>query len=258
MFCPACGAKNVDTAQFCAKCGKDLRGFKQTTGHQGVGRSYGEFSGAISNTTGVAGAARMSGAKLSPRLLIVVAVVVVAFAIFGITRCVNNPHASIEALAGSLTGSLQHVFDDDMSESSLESFGRAAVDLMPQQAVEALIERGGYDDREDVIDEIRDAASVESASSMLGSVDMDIELKEGYGLDDDYLDNVNRKLKDDLDLSLEVTDAKTLGMDVTITAREDIGTLSAGETVSQDTDSIGLVGIEIDGQWYLWVSGFNW
>lgn len=258
MFCPACGAKNVDTAQFCAKCGKDLRGFKQAAGRQGGGRSYSGFSGATINATGVAGAARTSGAKLSPRLLIVVIVVVVALAIFGITRCVNNPHASIEALAGSLTGPLQHVFDDGMSESSLESFGRAAVDLMPQQAVEALIERGGYDDREDVIDEIRNAASVESASSILDSVDLDIELKEGYRLDDDYLDNVNRKLEDDLDLSLEVTDAKTLGMDVTMSVREDIGALSAGETVNRDTDSIGLVGIEIDGQWYLWVSGFNW
>lgn len=185
-------------------------------------------------------------------------VLVVVLVVFGIGRS-SKGHRTVEALADSVQSPYQQMLDDNMSDESVRSFALAMVDLMPEEAADAMIERDGYDDKDEVIEEVIDSVGASATvQSMFEKVSAGVEITEGEMLDDDYIDGMNEKFRDDLGLSLEVEEAVALGARISMTALEDVGGVSAGESVTQEIDSSGLVAVKIDGQWYLWVSSMNW
>lgn len=250
MFCPECGHKNPEGARFCGACGKDMGAVARTV----PSASGGTSAAGVPIRQGATGALRRT-----PLLVLGAAVVlVVVLVVFGMGRC-SKGRGTVEALTDAVQSPYQQMLDDNMSDESVRSFAFAMVDLMPGDAVDALIERDGYDDKEEVVEEVIDSMGASSTvQSMFEKVNAEVEITEGGRLDDDYVDDVNEKLRDDLGLSLEVEEAVALGTRITMTALEDVGGVSAGESVTQETDSSGLVAIKVDGQWYLWVSSMNW
>lgn len=250
MFCPECGHKNPEGARFCGACGKDLGAVVRTVPSPG-------------GVTSAAGAPIRQGTmgvlRRYPLLALGAAVVlVVVLVVFGIGRG-SKGHRTVEALADSVQSPYQQMLDDNMSDESVRSFALAMVDLMPEEAADAMIERDGYDDKDEVIEEVIDSVGASATvQSMFEKVSAEVEITEGEMLDDDYIDGMNEKFRDDLGLSLEVEEAVALGARISMTALEDVGGVSAGESVTQEIDSSGLVAVKIDGQWYLWVSSMNW
>ena len=247
MFCPTCGKQNPDGAHFCGQCGRDLRGYAKQP---------------LQTATSVpAGAATPNLGKRSFLILAVAALVVIGVVIFGITRCVGGGgRGSAEDLANELTAPYQRIFDDSLSSASVEAFAETVLGAMPPEAVDAMLEESGTDSREEAIEQLGDSLVVGPASgveSVLDKVDVEIRITVGDTLDDDQIDSLNEDFEDH-DISLEVTDACTLGADMPMTAREDVGTLDAGESTSQEASNSGLIAIEIDGSWYLWTSSINW
>lgn len=274
MYCPKCGFQLSDDASFCGRCGTDLRGYKKpvppatdvrsnaATGNaasqgKGIGVQGGVTPGEVNGT----GASLLAGVSPNGRrilpLIALALCAIVAVAVFGISRCASDPHASAEALADALEAPMERVFSYDDPEDAGEALGASLIDLMPHQVVSAFEEHGTS--REDVAEELGGAlGSLSSFMSVLDAFDVDFDLSEGYALDDDYLDNVNEKLQDDMGLDIEVQDACTISASITVTAREDTAMLEKGESQTQSSDATGLVAIQIDGKWYLWTSELNW
>lgn len=274
MYCPKCGYQLNDDVAFCGKCGADLRGYKKlapsVTNTQSQMASEGVTAQGADTvaTRGDFGKARSSasGSLLSsisqgghhnlPRIVIVLCVII-AVAVFGLSHCSADPHASAESLADALEGPMERVFSSEGGEDVGEELGASIIDLMPNQVMGAFEEHGTS--REDLAEEFGDAlGSFGSLASVLDSFDVGIDFREGYSLNDDYLDNVNEKLQDDMGLDLEVQDACVLALSVTVTAREDTDVLKRGESQTQAADASGLIAIQIDGKWYLWTSELNW
>lgn len=239
MFCPMCGKENPGGARFCGHCGHELP----------------------RNPSPVPGSrpAPNSGRR-SLLIMAVAAVVIVGVTIFGIMRCVGGGgRGTAQDLANELTKSYQRVFDEDMSDASIEAFAETTLDAMPPEVVEAALEEGSVESREEAIEQVGDsfAASLAGSESLLDKADFEIQMTVGDKLDDDYIDGVNENF-DELGISIEVTEAYELGIDMKITALEDVGILEAGESRSQEVSNSGAAAVKIGNSWYLWINGLNW
>lgn len=239
MFCPMCGKENPGEARFCGHCGHELP----------------------RNPSPVPGPrpAPNSGRR-SLLIMAVAAVVIVGVAIFGIMRCIGGGgRGTAQDLANELTKSYQRVFDEDMSDASIEAFAETTLDAMPPEVVEAALEEGSVESREEAIEQVGDsfAASLAGSESLLDKADFEIQMTVGDKLDDDYIDGVNENFEE-LGISIEVTEAYELGIDMKITALEDVGILEAGESRSQEVSNSGTAAVKIGNSWYLWINGLNW
>lgn len=269
MFCPKCGKENPDTAKFCGGCGASLP--QRAATPSGAAAQPGAASQpapgtapAPATTGGVRWSApRSTFALLSKQtkiVLAVAAVVLAALVVFGITRCSNNPHATADALARSVTGVYERLFTGGYSQDKVERAASDLLDLMPPGALDKAIEMGDYDNRQELVEDAAD--SVSDMYDSMGVVDvMDkvkvkIEITEGEQLDQDDLDDINEFFHD-ANLGIEATDGVKLGMDGSITFLDDYVIYEKGETVDQSLESIGISAIKVDGKWYLWTGSFS-
>lgn len=244
MFCPVCGRENPNGARFCGQCGRDLSAYKR-----------GLASGTVAPPAVAIG---YDHGKRSFLILVSTAVVILAVAVFGLTRCLGG-RRSAQALADELTVPYQRLIDEGASDSSVDAYSETMLDAMPPEAIDALIEETGVDGREEAIEQMGSGAArtFSQLESIFDKVDFEVRITVGDELDDDYIDGVNEQF-DDHDISLEVVEAYSLGIDMTMTAKEDVGLLEAGQTTTQEMSNSGMTAIRIGDQWYLWVNGFNW
>lgn len=269
MFCPKCGKENPDTAKFCGGCGASLP--QRAATPSGAAAQPGAASQPAPGTApapvttgGVRGnAPRSTFALLSKQtkiVLAVAAVVLAALVVFGITRCSNNPHATADALARSVTGVYERLFTGGYSRDKVERAASDLLDLMPPGALDKAIEMGDYDNRQELVEDAADSVSDMYDSmgvvDVMDKVEVKIEITEGEQLDQDDLDDINEVFHD-ADLDIEATDGVKLGMDGSITFLDDYVIYEKGETVDQSLESIGISAIKVDGKWYLWTGSFS-
>jgi hypothetical protein len=253
MFCPMCGKENPDGARFCGQCGYDLSGHARS--------SQVSSSASVSAPAPVSGPSFVANSgKRSLLILVVAAVAIVAVVIFGVTQCFGGGgKRSAQDLVDGLTPLYQRVFDDGFSDESVDAFAEAVFDAMPPEAIESVIEEGVVDDREELIDQFGDGffAATSGAESVYDKLDVDVQMTIGDEIDDDVIDSLNEEFKDN-DLSLEVTEAYAIGVDMTMTAREDVGTIEAGESTSREIGNMGYMAVKIGNGWYVWMRGLSW
>ena len=193
-------------------------------------------------------------------ILAVAVVAIAAVVIFSATRCSSGGGGrSAQDLANEISAAYQRVFDENMSDGSVEAYSETLLNVMPPEFVDAAIEESGVDGRGEALEQLGDGlvASLSSADAMLEKADIDIQVTVGDKLDDDYVDGLNEDFEN-LGLDFEATEAYELGADMTITAREDVGALEAGESTSQEMSNVGMTAVKIGNAWYLWVNGISW
>lgn len=235
MFCPVCGKKNPDNARFCAACG---RAFSH------------------SSTTSMKPKAPLVGfTKVLP--FVGVAVVVVA-AVLVISNLIGG-RGSAQEIADELAVSCQRIFDERFSYDSVRDYSVAVVDAMPPEGLDMLLEEGSIDSREEAIEKVGDDLldSLSGQESMFDKVDIQMRVVVGDEVDADYLERVNEQFESH-GKSIEVTEGYLLGSEITITAREDVGVLEAGQTTTQEVGNTGNTAIKIGNKWYVWTTAVNW
>ncbi len=160
--------------------------------------------------------------------------------------------SSVDDLADDLLAATQQVIDDGATTSAIHSYGEALLDMLPNEVVDALIDSGFYDDRDEIADYLAEFFWSPGSWSMNGAdylEDMQryISLYED-SLDSDYVESLNEAFQDDLGLDLEVEEACKIELNVVYNPTEDTPTL--GTLLF----SVDFAGIEIDGRWHLWAA----
>ena len=238
MFCPQCGKQNPDNAAFCAGCGKQLPSPKVTT----------------ATTTPTATRTQSSKKKRLPLIVGVAAVVVVIFVLSRFIFAGGAP-TTVDNLASKVSSATQTFYESDFGDESFETYCDAIIDLMNDEMVDAAMAQEGYESRDDLSALFSDyfSGAMNDMGDIMDYVDIDVSIYAGDQLDADSLDSINETLQDELEVDLTADDAVDLDMDITFTFTQDYLTYSAGDTQTQTAISTGLIAIEIDGHWYLWI-----
>lgn len=275
MLCKYCGTQVSATAQLCENCGKPLSASEDDATSMAnkdeeavVDPSSSEAEaeteasvdssplepeaekGAPGPSKAVA-ASKKSSIKIAVGVVIIVVIVVVVLALSGLF---SRGYSSSDQLAEKMTTAYQNMADEEFSESSLVTAVDTILDCMPQEALDAVLEQSGSLSRDELIEELdfsSIASGLSSLSSYLDSIDIVILASPGATLDTDEIDSINEQF-DEIGLDLTVQNAQHLSLTITITAIEDLGTLSAGDSTSQTLDESGIELVEIDGSWYMW------
>ena len=260
MYCSQCGCENMETAAFCKSCGKPIA-------HRvspGISSSY---PGSIKNEStkqatsyaasmGVAGGGRTrtgTTAKLIGAILVAVVAIVVAVIVMGGLGSGGGRPTSGQ-LAQDLSTSYSRLFSSGFSDSALTTVCNDMIDMMPSEAVDAALEKAGITDRSDVSELLGgylSSSSYSSYASYLEKLSIDCSFFVGDEISSSKLNSINSDLQN-AGVNLRVSTGNNLGMNMSVTALEDIQGVSKGESRTQTIDNTGLLAVNIDGKWYLW------
>ncbi len=277
MFCRFCGKQLPDNAQFCGYCGKNLRdvssgnaavpqqtvspsvynagnSFDTNSVPQAQAQPYaaaGSYAGgAVVQAKKNAGYKRIAIIALAA-VLVVVAILLASGLLGGSAGMSNSTQ-----VAARVTNAYQRLFDDGFSQSSLTNVVSEIANCMPQEAIEALMEESNATSQEDLMDELFDTLDISGMSSsfseLMDSVSVSFEIYPGDYLDSDDIALINTQMTY-LGIDLTVSAAQELEAAVSLRVLEDSLYGSAGDTYNQDVGYIGLIAIQVDGSWYLWV-----
>lgn len=288
MQCPKCGSQVSDGSKFCGECGTPLAEAAAVTGppvpsgaavppREPVAQEPAAPVSPVMPASPQASAPTPSpqtppdfGSSKPKRgiapvigvVAAVIAVVVVAFFAFrgSGTGGSGRGYASADDVARHLTQSVDGLMSGDVGANSMADFANAILDDLPDGAVDAMMRRYGYTSRDDLsrllessfggLDEVSGALSL-----YLDKIDMSIQVTAADALDSDDLAGVNDGLSA-LGLDARATEGRELEMGATITLKEDMLGMSAGESISDDGEDTGLCAIKVDGRWFLWGSSF--
>ena len=233
MFCPQCGAQLPDGSKFCAACGTQL---------------------SAAPAVAPAPAAPVSEPQVAPsrsKVVLVVAGVaalaVLAFVIFGVTRCAGGgSRGSAQTVADGVSASFDTMIEGDFSADAMQRGFDGLIDLMPQQAVEYSLNEQGIT-REELNETMMTTfEGIEDYTSLTSLVDFKFQASVGAPLSGDELADVNERLN-------------AAGMNVNVTEGNHISyvmTMDAfGQQSDQSLDESGLYAINVNGSWYLWGAG---
>lgn len=248
MFCPHCGNQVPEGSRFCGKCGAQLSvGPAQQTG---AGAQPGDGYTPVSTDVpdDPFGGTPQNSGKKSPVALIVAIVAVVAVVapvIFGVTRCAGGGTGSAQGVADSVDAAYTTIFEGDFSSDSVTDGVDQLINLMPPEAVEEALEKGGLT-RDDLRDELKESlGAIDEYSAYLSMFDLDVEATLGDELDSDELDRINSSLENS-----GVTSSASEGYHISMTLE-----MSAlGESYDQEMDESGAYAVHLDGGWYLWMN----
>lgn len=250
MFCPKCGNQIPDSAHFCPNCGAKV-GVQPSPISDGLSSSttiQNDYSGMSADSV-------RKGPSLASKLVpVAAAVVIIVAAIFVITRFMpTDGKSSGGRVAQELTKTTNRVFSSNFSESSIETMFKSVIDMMPKEAVSALLAEEGLSDYSELMSEL-DILSLSDLSSLqpyMESLDITCEFVIGDQLSQAELSSINEGFTEH-GLNLYATKGNSLGVAMNITALEDVRGINKGETISQSIDDTGLIVIAINDRWYLW------
>ena len=225
MFCGNCGAQNADNSAFCKNCGAQLNAAPQQQPQQPVYQP--QYNAAPKKPLNKKLIGMIAGGAAA-----VVLVVVLLIVLLGGGAGAGSPEA--------------------VAEKYVKAMGNidtnAILDLVPEAAYDYLAEDQGYDD----IDEMREDmnAGAEEAEEMLDMLNMKIsgEAVDTEKLKGDDLEDLQEAYDDEF--NVEVTAAAAVEVEVTMSASY------MGETM-EESDDMTVYVVEIDGTWYIDVFNFD-
>lgn len=92
--------------------------------------------------------------------------------------------------------------------------------------------------------------------SMSGKIKVRAVFSVGDKVDSDDIKDSNNAFHD-AKFNSRLKRGYELEVAAVVTAKEDVGTMKAGETKKQDSMSSGMEVVQIGGHWYIWSSSFN-
>ncbi len=144
------------------------------------------------------------------------------------------------ALAACGGGSAKSVAEK-AAKASTEGDAKTVVNMMHAKMVDAAVEEGGYDSKQDMIDEMQDMLDMAKgiAEEMYGE-DYKVAAKATgeADLDEDELKEIQDNFKSELDL--KVSDAKDVTVELTI----------KGDGDEETSDEMTMTVVKIGGKWY--------
>ncbi len=213
MFCGNCGAQNLENATFCKECGAPINStssISTSSGEKSVQSN--QAAGKKNQTIGIAAAA--------------IVVIIIAISLFGGRGYKSTARKFVDA--------------------SLTANGKAFVSLLPNAVVECACEDEDMtkkeftkyltEELEDNLETVDDYYDKWSYSQKIAEVE-DFSTKELKSLREDYEDEFDVKIKA----------AKTVTIDITITADDDTEVLN----------SFDVVVIKIGNSWYVDISSMG-
>lgn len=207
MFCGKCGAENADDAQFCTGCGAKLNEGQET-------KSNASVVGDMNNKNRKVG------------MIAVAAVAVLVAALF----------------VGLFGGRSYKKTVDKFITATFEADAESMFELLPEKMIDYALEEEGYDD--DELDEFIDEGNEELEYAIE-------QIERYYGEDwkishkiinvEDVKERSLKRLKDDYeDVGVKVSGAKTIEIELTITADE-----------TEASNSMEISVIKVGRSWYL-------
>lgn len=261
MYCSQCGCENPDAASFCKSCGKPVSRRVAPAASGGYPGQPSVNAGAhpvaaYSTSAGTIGGGRAHGgmgAKLIGAILVAVVAIVVAVIVAGGLGSGEGRPTSGQ-LAQDLSSSYSRLFSSGLSDSAITTVCNDMIDMMPGEAVDAALEKAGITDRSNIsslMSGYLSSSSISSVASYLDKLSVDCSLFVGDEISSSELSSINSDFQD-AGVNLRATSGNELGINMSVTALEDMQDLSKGESKSQTVESTGLLAINIDGKWYLW------
>ena len=228
-FCPHCGAPIPEGNKFCSKCGSPVPSQSpQTTGYPD-NSSYRPAADPYYKP------GRKQGGKL---LLILLAVIAVLAALIILLIFKIGPFAdsSGSGISGAKASKAYEQPVADLFSAMEQKDAEMILDLFPEEISDLFTEIYGS----------RDAAAQaleESAFGTLNTYDdirISYEITDVYHISEDDLEDLRETYLDETGISIDITDAYSLGVDASPTA----------DGTSED-DFAELTVIECGGKWYL-------
>lgn len=234
MFCRYCGTENSEIAQFCRQCGKPI----SSGGSVRKGPKRGHSPMRPATIAALAG---------------VVAIAVLAVVLVVTIRSCSGGRASSDQVARDVEALYNKLLSSKLSDSGLDMFVEDTINMMPKEGVDALLEMSSLANSSEVSKMLREKMSNEFSNykSYMNQLDMECSVYSGNSLSMSEIQSINEDLRS-AGVNMHVTQANKLIMDITVTALEDFGTLSKGESKTQTGAYTQLLAVEVNGRWYLW------
>lgn len=238
MYCRHCGADNSDNAQFCRQCGQPIRpsGNIRIEKRPGDGRPFPLRPAAIAIIAGA-----------------VIVVVIAVVLIVTIGSCSGGGRSSSDQLAQDVTAMYNKALSSTLSDSDIDVIVDDILSMMPKEGVDVLLKESNLADSSEVSRMLREKMSsgFSGYKSYIEKLGIECSVYPGDKLSMSEIQSINKRLSD-AGVDMHVSEANKLLMDIKISALEDIGLLSQGESQTQTSVNTGLIAIEVNGRWYLW------
>ncbi|MBR5519343.1 MAG: zinc ribbon domain-containing protein, partial [Clostridia bacterium] len=220
-----CGAQNADNAAFCKNCGAQLNAAPQQPQQQPVYQQpYYAAPKKPLNT-------KLIGIIAGAAAAVVLAVVLLIVLLGG-----GSGAGSAEAAAEKFVEAAGNMDADDL------------LNLVHEDTLEYLADDLGYDDIDEMREEMEESA--DEAKEMMGGISMKVSAEAGYIEKPSKHEMQGVKEMYDEEFGLEVTDAAEVEVEMTLKVSY------AGETF-EESSTVDVCVVEIDGTWYLDVFNFD-
>ena len=162
--------------------------------------------------------------------------------------------ASAQEVANVLTAAVNRYYASNMDNDAAEKYTRTVWKYLPEDIANAAIKEC-HGDKDEAIEKMSSVLS-DFTDSMSGKIKVRAVFSVGDKVDSDDIKESNNAFHD-AKFNSRLKRGYELEVAAVVTAKEDVGTLKAGETKKQDSMSSGMQVVQIGGRWYMWSSSFN-
>ena len=153
-----------------------------------------------------------------------------------------------------LTAAVNRYYASDMDNDAAEKYTRTVWKYLPEDIANAAIKEC-HGDKDEAIEKMSSVLS-DFTDSMSGKIKVRAVFSLGDKVDSDDIKESNNAFHD-AKFNSRLKRGYELEVAAVVTAKEDVGTMKAGETKKQDSMSSGMQVVQIGGRWYMWSSSFN-
>ena len=194
------------------------------------------------------------GAYVKPIVyaLFAVAIVTGSVASNGVPGAVHP--ASAQEVANVLTAAVNRYYASTMDNDAAEKYTRTVWKYLPEDIANAAIKECDGD-KDEAIEKMSSVLS-DFTDSLSGKIKVRAVFSLGDKVNSDDIKDSNNAFHD-AKFNSRLKRGYELEVAAVVTAKEDVGTMKAGETKKQDSMSSGMEVVQIGGHWYIWSSSFN-
>lgn len=252
-FCGHCGNQVSDQASFCGRCGNSING--APTPQPPTPQPPVPSPAPVPQPGPDISSLAFVGAHAKQVVYAIFAIVIVAGSVVSNGMPGSVHPASAQEVANVLTVAVNRFYSSNMDNDAAEKYFRTIWKYLPEDITNAAVEKCDGD-REAAIEKVSGMSGDVIDAMGVDKVKARAMFSIGDKVDSSDIRESNNAFHD-AKFKTRIAEGYELEVSGTVTAKEDIGQLKAGETKKVDSVSSDMQIVRIGGRWYVWNSTFK-